>query len=68
MIIGKNIDNQKGGNKQNLDELIKITLLNILSVKGVLYTYYNNKQRKKGVTNEAILDNRTSKINKKIFG
>jgi len=29
--------------KQNLDELMKQTLLNILSVKGVIYTYYENK-------------------------
>jgi hypothetical protein len=32
--------------KQNLKELVKLTLLNILSVKGVLYTHYKNKQMK----------------------
>ena len=29
--------------KQNLEELKKQTLLNILSAKGVIYTYYENK-------------------------
>ena len=33
-----------GTNKQNLEELKKKTLLNILSVKGVIYTYYKNNQ------------------------
>ena len=32
--------------KQNLTELAKLTLLNILSVKGVIYTHYKNKQLK----------------------
>ena len=31
-----------GTNKQNLEELKKQTLLNILSAKGVIYTYYKN--------------------------
>jgi cell division protein FtsL len=42
--------------KQNLDELfserkiflMKQTLLNILSAKGVIYTYYKNKKLTKG--------------------
>ena len=43
--------------KQNLDELFserkilqlqKQTLLNILSAKGIIYTYYKNKQLTKG--------------------
>ena len=29
---------------ENLEELKKRTLLNILSVKGVIYTYYKNNQ------------------------
>jgi len=29
--------------KQNLDELMRQTLLNILSAKGIIYTYYKNK-------------------------
>ena len=44
MITEKNIDVHKGGNK-NLRELARLTLLNILSVQGVIYTHYKNKQR-----------------------
>jgi hypothetical protein len=40
--------------KQNLKELVKLTLLNILSVKGVLYTHYKNKQKQRGKSNENI--------------
>ena len=47
MTIIKNIENLKGGNK-NLRELAKLTLLNILSVQGVIYTHYKNKQLNKG--------------------
>jgi hypothetical protein len=32
--------------EQNLTELAKLTLLNILSVQGVIYTHYKNKQLK----------------------
>ena len=32
--------------KINLTELARLTLLNILSVQGVIYTHYKNKQRK----------------------
>jgi len=41
-----------GTNKQNLEELKKQTLLNILSAKGVIYTYYKNNQlmRKKCIS------------------
>ena len=35
-------------NKQNLDELMKQTLLNILSAKGIIYTYYKNKKLTEG--------------------
>ena len=31
--------------KQNLLELQKQTLINILSSKGIIYTHYKNKQR-----------------------
>ena len=41
MTIIKNIENLKGGNK-NLRELARLTLLNILSVQGVIYTHYKN--------------------------
>ena len=30
--------------KQNLEELKKQTLLNILSAKGIIYTYYKNNK------------------------
>lgn len=33
-------------NKQNLLELKKLTLINILSSKGIIYTHYKNKQQK----------------------
>ena len=45
MTIGKNTDVQKVGNN-NLEELAKLTILNILSVRGVIYTHYINKQKK----------------------
>jgi hypothetical protein len=35
-------------NKQNLDELMRQTLLNILSAKGIIYTYYKNNKLTKG--------------------
>nr|BAR27251.1 hypothetical protein [uncultured Mediterranean phage uvMED]BAR39363.1 hypothetical protein [uncultured Mediterranean phage uvMED] len=38
--------------KQNLRELQRLTLLNILSAKGIIYTYYKNKQLNKGKYNE----------------
>ena len=34
--------------KQNLEEIKKQTLLNILSAKGIIYTYYKNKKLTKG--------------------
>ena len=34
--------------QQNLDELMKQTLLNILSAKGIIYTYYKNNKLTKG--------------------
>ena len=45
MTIGKNIEDRKVGNK-NLEELARLTILNILSVRGVIYTHYKNKQLK----------------------
>ena len=47
MTIIKNLENRKVGNK-NLRELARLTLLNILSVQGVIYTHYKNKQLNKG--------------------
>ena len=46
MTIGKNIEDRKVGNK-NLEELAKLTILNILSVRGVIYTHYKNKHLNK---------------------
>ena len=40
----ENTDVQKVGTK-NLEELAKLTILNILSVQGVIYTHYKNKRR-----------------------
>ena len=54
MITEKNIENLKGGNK-NLKELARLTLLNILSVQGVIYTHYKNKQLNKGKYDKKIL-------------
>ena len=34
--------------QQNLDELMKQTLLNILSAKGIIYTYYKNNKLTQG--------------------
>ena len=33
--------------KDNLEKLAKLMILNILSVKGVIYTHYKNKQLNK---------------------
>ena len=33
-------------NKKNLLELKRLTLINILSAKGIIYTHYKNKQKK----------------------
>ena len=46
MTTEKNIENRKVGNKKDLKELARLTLLNILSVQGVIYTHYKNKQLK----------------------
>jgi len=32
--------------KQNLEELMRLTLINILNAKGVIYTYYKQQERK----------------------
>jgi len=38
--------------QQNLEELKKQTLINILSAKGIIYTHYKNKKTKKGELND----------------
>ena len=32
--------------KQNLEELMRLTLINILNAKGIIYTYYKQQERK----------------------
>jgi len=56
MTIGKNIEDRKVGNK-NLTELARLTLLNILSVQGVIYTHYKNKQLNKGKYEKEMVKN-----------
>ena len=51
MITGKNIDVHKVGTKKDLEELVKLTILNILSVKGVIYTHYKNKREENNEQN-----------------
>ena len=48
MIVNGLFMNKQLTQKQNLDELMKQTLLNILSAKGIIYTYYKNKKLTKG--------------------
>ena len=31
--------------KQNLEKLMRLTLINILNAKGVIYTYYKQQER-----------------------
>ena len=35
--------------KQNLKELMRLTLINILNAKGVIYTYYKQQERENNV-------------------
>ena len=41
MKIGKKLSK-----KENLEELMRLTLINILNAKGVIYTYYKQKQER----------------------
>ena len=34
--------------QQNLKELMRLTLINILNAKGIIYTYYKNKKLTQG--------------------
>jgi len=44
--IVKNMkDMNKQLQKQNLKELMRLTLINILNAKGVIYTYYKQQER-----------------------
>jgi len=40
MKIGKRLSK-----KENLEELMRLTLINILNAKGVIYTYYKQQER-----------------------
>ena len=51
MTIGKNIDVQKVGIK----ELQRLTLINILKSKGVIYRHYQLKFQKKRQSNQEYL-------------
>jgi len=35
--------------QQNLEELMRLTLINILNAKGVIYTYYKQQEREQNV-------------------
>jgi len=35
--------------KQNLEELMRLTLINILNAKGVIYAYYKQQERENNV-------------------
>ena len=35
--------------QQNLEELMRLTLINILNAKGVIYTYYKQQERENNV-------------------
>jgi hypothetical protein len=37
--------------KQNLKELMRLTLINILNTKGIIYLHYKNKQKQRGKNN-----------------
>ena len=46
----------KGMNKQlqqqqNLEKIMRLTLINILNAKGVIYTYYKNQKKGNNVYN-----------------
>ena len=38
--------------KQNLEELMRLTLINILNAKGVIYTYYKQQERELNVNRQ----------------
>ena len=40
--------------QQNLKELMRLTLINILNAKGVIYTYYKQKKERKQNVLDAI--------------
>ena len=45
LVIGKHNQMNKQLQQQNLEELMRLTLINILNAKGVIYTYYKQQER-----------------------
>ena len=39
--------------KQNLKQLMRLTLINILNAKGVIYTYYKQQERELNINRQA---------------
>ena len=39
-------DNKQLTQERNLEELMRLTLINILNAKGVIYTYYKQQQER----------------------
>ena len=46
-------DRSKLQQKQNLEELMRLRLINILNAKGVIYTYYKQQERELNVNRQA---------------
>ena len=42
--------------QQNLEELMRLTLINILNAKGVIYTYYKQQQERENNVHRQIRD------------
>ena len=45
-------DRSKLTQQQNLEELMRLTLINILNAKGVIYTYYKQQERELNVNRQ----------------
>ena len=45
--------------KQNLKELMRLTLINILNAKGVIYTYYKQQQERENNVHRQLRNNYT---------
>ena len=44
-------DNKQLTQERNLEELMRLTLINILNAKGVIYTYYKQQQERENNVN-----------------
>ena len=56
MKIGKRLSK-----KENLKEIMRLTLINILNAKGVIYTHYKQRQRRESYDNLRQCENIISK-------